>query len=152
MVKLHIGCGRDVKSGYHNIDLYCGPIKMPMDCLDYKDNYADEILSNHTLEHIEHSKTEDVLREWYRVLKPGGKIRITVPDMERVYDKWINDDSLDSYWYRAIWGWQRWDGDYHYTGFTRQKISRLFKKVEFGKIVIGNHKRKTPSIFVEAEK
>jgi predicted SAM-dependent methyltransferase len=153
MVKLHIGCGKKIKEGYDNIDYYEGPIKMDAGNLEYPDNSVDEILTHHTLEHIEHFKTENVVREWHRVLKPGGVLIITVPDMEKVYAKWIKDDSLQSYWYYAIWGWQRWPGYFHYTGFTKSRMKKLLKNVGFSKVTVGDFpRRKTPSMEAVAVK
>ena len=50
------------------------------------------IYSSHCLEHI---STEDgffVLNEAYRVLKPGGKIRLSMPDSESIIKAYINND------------------------------------------------------------
>jgi predicted SAM-dependent methyltransferase len=131
MTKLHIGCGKDIKHGYENIDLHEGPIKMSMESLKYPSNSVDEILSNHALEHIEHIKTEIVLKEWYRVLKPNGILKFTIPDTKEVLRRWINDDRIDSYWYKALWGQQNSLGQYHYNGFTKKKINTLLIKNGF---------------------
>ena len=45
--------------------------------LPYKDNTFDLIAAFDVLEHIEHDK--DALREWMRVLKPGGFVIMTIP-------------------------------------------------------------------------
>jgi ubiquinone/menaquinone biosynthesis C-methylase UbiE len=44
---------------------------------DVSDNYVDRIISNHALEHVDNPML--ILRELYRVLKPGGKITIVLP-------------------------------------------------------------------------
>lgn len=38
------------------------------------------LYASHVLEHIPWYKTEEVLREWVRVLKPGGVLEVWVPD------------------------------------------------------------------------
>jgi predicted SAM-dependent methyltransferase len=43
------------------------------------DNTVDEIFASHILEHT--TFKEDALAEWCRVLKPGGKITVCVPDL-----------------------------------------------------------------------
>jgi SAM-dependent methyltransferase len=48
------------------------------DLLPYENNYFGTIISNSVLEHI--PDVEEVIREAVRVLKPGGKIIITVPN------------------------------------------------------------------------
>jgi predicted SAM-dependent methyltransferase len=77
MIKLNLGCGTDIREGWINIDSYersNGTVNMDITKLTYENNYADEICARDVLEHVTHRKTMDVLREWYRVLKPGGKI------------------------------------------------------------------------------
>lgn len=49
--------------------------------LPYENDSIDEIYSGHLLEHFAHN--ENVLAEWHRVLKVGGKITVTVPDTEK---------------------------------------------------------------------
>ncbi|MEM4160617.1 MAG: methyltransferase domain-containing protein [Thermoplasmata archaeon] len=91
--RLNIGCGKDIKprsEGWINLD--CIPLpgvdvvwdikKTPW---PFKDNQFDFIYCSHILEHIPHyiGRDEDgliiVMKEIYRVLKPGGKIEIKVP-------------------------------------------------------------------------
>lgn len=48
--------------------------------LDIYDNTVDIIQSEDVLEHIEYNKLTDILNETYRVLKPGGLFRLSVPD------------------------------------------------------------------------
>ena len=57
-------------------DLVADATKLP-----YEDETVDEIYAGHLLEHF--ALNEEVLKEWYRVLKTGGKITITVPDVEK---------------------------------------------------------------------
>lgn len=78
-----MGCGRE-KTGSFGIDiatkaadLKCDMAKVPMPAASF-----DSILANHSLEHV--PDTPKVLREWYRLLKPGGAIVLFVPDGEQV--------------------------------------------------------------------
>ncbi|MDT8397316.1 MAG: methyltransferase domain-containing protein [Pseudomonadales bacterium] len=45
-------------------------------------NSSDLIYSSHTLEYFDRQQVVDVLREWRRVLKPGGVLRLAVPDFD----------------------------------------------------------------------
>jgi SAM-dependent methyltransferase len=54
--------------------VYCGGDSVP---LPFQSNYADEIVCIHVLEHIQ--DYEPLMKEFHRILKPGGKLRIWVP-------------------------------------------------------------------------
>ena len=79
MPKLNLGCGGNIKKGWINIDLYSdGPdiVKMDVRKLEYPDGFAEEIWAQMVIEHISWKETDDVLKEWYRVLKKGGRILV----------------------------------------------------------------------------
>lgn len=46
------------------------------------DNQIDNWYTSHTLEHASYDITKKILSEFYRTLKPGGLVRIVVPDFE----------------------------------------------------------------------
>jgi len=79
--KLNLGCGKDIREGYVNLDAISLPgvdvvwdiEKIP---LPFEDEQFEEILCNSILEHVDFIK---VLKELHRILKMGGVIKITVP-------------------------------------------------------------------------
>lgn len=54
--------------------------------LEYGSDHADAIAAIHVFEHFYRWEAEDVLREWLRVLKPGGRLILELPSMEKVFD------------------------------------------------------------------
>lgn len=76
--------------GFLNVDL------QPGDTIDYvggidqlpwfEDNSIDVLYSSHSFEYFDQYKAPYVLREWYRVLTPGGLLRIAVPDFEKLIE------------------------------------------------------------------
>jgi SAM-dependent methyltransferase len=52
--------------------------------LPFADATFDEIYSSHVLEHLPWYRTEAILREWVRILKPGGRLNIWVPDALKI--------------------------------------------------------------------
>jgi predicted SAM-dependent methyltransferase len=56
--------------------------------LPYANNYFAAIYSSHALEHLYHDDALSLLKECYRVLKPGGVCRIVVPDLGAIMDRY----------------------------------------------------------------
>jgi predicted SAM-dependent methyltransferase len=53
---------------------------------------VDVIYSSHTLEHFGRQAGEDLIRECFRVLRPGGMVRIIVPDLRRLAQSYVDGD------------------------------------------------------------
>lgn len=81
-MKLNLGCGKDIKRDYINMD------KVKMDGVDivwdlnkipypFTDDYFDEIYASQVLEHVD--DLVQVFEELYRILKPGGTLIVKVP-------------------------------------------------------------------------
>lgn len=84
-MKLHLGCGPNIKEGYVNVDAFVDDprvVKADITNLPYADGSVDEILSEHVFEHVGFAEEERLFRECYRVLRPGGLLVLETPDME----------------------------------------------------------------------
>jgi predicted SAM-dependent methyltransferase len=82
-VKLHLGCGQRHIPGFIHVDAMPAPhvdIVGPVEKLPFNDACASLIYASHVLEHFGRYAYKAVLKEWFRVLKPGGILRISVPD------------------------------------------------------------------------
>ncbi len=82
-VWLHLGCGGEHKAGWTNIDLVGDPVDLAWNLaspLPFPDSSADAIFHEHLLEHLPLAAGAALLEECYRLLKPGGTLRIGVPD------------------------------------------------------------------------
>ena len=80
--KLNLGCGKDIKDGYINVD----SVKLPgVDIVHdlnkfpwpFKDDEFDEVYASHILEHLK--DTLKVMEELHRITKKTGVIKIKVP-------------------------------------------------------------------------
>lgn len=85
-MKLHLGCGNKILDGWINIDATTRGAVQPdvtadIRALPYDDNVADEILSVHVIEHFHRDDALPLLREWVRVLKPGGTMALECPNL-----------------------------------------------------------------------
>jgi len=118
-IKLNIGAGSTKLEGFTPIDRRFGH---EAGKLDYEDNTVDEIRASHILEHFSHGEVPGVLAEWVRVLKPGGRIRIAVPDAEVIAD--MMRTGSDNRWPLYLMGGQTDANDYHKTVFTRAMLEQ----------------------------
>jgi predicted SAM-dependent methyltransferase len=85
---LNLGCGDRFHPDWENVDLYpTGPGVRVYDLRNrtpYADGTFDVVYHSHVLEHFPKQAAVAFLRECQRVLKPGGVIRVAVPDLERI--------------------------------------------------------------------
>jgi len=119
-MKLHIGCGDRYIPGFVHIDVRKLPhidFVTSADKLDmFGDNSADLIYTCHVLEHFGRSRTEGVLKEWHRVLKPGGILRLAVPDFEKLVQVYLKTKDLKLI-IGPLFGRQDYPENTHYTVF-----------------------------------
>ena len=95
--KLHIGCGGNVLKNWLNTDYF--PETRDVIHLDatqrypFSDNTFDYIFSEHMIEHVPYVSGQRMLRECWRVLKVGGRIRISTPDLSFLIALYGSDKS-----------------------------------------------------------
>jgi predicted SAM-dependent methyltransferase len=90
LIKLHLGCGPYILEGWKNIDLMPGPGGIALDIrqgLQEENESVDYIFSEHFIEHLKQKEGIYFLADCYRVLKPGGVIRISTPSLKSL----VND-------------------------------------------------------------
>lgn len=93
-LNVHVGAGSANLKGWLNIDLW--PAQVAMDFrwgLPFRDGSADRVYLSHVLEHAYYpAEAIQLLRESFRVLGPGGRIRIVVPDIEASIAAYVSND------------------------------------------------------------
>lgn len=81
MIKLNLGCGKDILKDFENYDIKPtrGAKKIDLNKIPYpfKDNHADYILLRHVFEHL--ADLNITLKELKRITKNNGEIKIVVP-------------------------------------------------------------------------
>lgn len=89
-IKLNLGCGKDIRDGYTNMDIDPMSDKVVKhdveDLSDFADNTVSEILAFDIIEHVPLRKINPTIKEWCRVLCPGGKLVIQTPDIEVIFN------------------------------------------------------------------
>ena len=83
-LNINLGCGKRHIPGFVHVDLDDYPhidYKHSVDRLPmFDDQSADLIYASHTLEYFDQVEVINVLNDWRRILKPGGILRVGVPD------------------------------------------------------------------------
>lgn len=103
-LKLHLGCGGDVRPGWVNVDLWADHVPerrgddtlfinhdlregLPLD-----ENCAAIVYSSHFFEHVEYELGLKLMRDSYRALSPGGRFRIVLPNLPAIFDAYLRRD------------------------------------------------------------
>jgi predicted SAM-dependent methyltransferase len=96
--KLHLGCGTNVLPGWLNADYFPSSAKILH--LDATKPFSllaigsfDYIFSEHMIEHISYLDGSRMIAECYRILRLGGKLRLSTPDLSFLVDLYKNDKS-----------------------------------------------------------
>lgn len=100
---LNIGCGNHFHRSWVNVDVApCAPAVMAQNVaetpLSFADAVFDAVYHSHVLEHLPKQAALPFLRDCLRVLKPGGVLRVAVPDLERIsreYLRWLDEADED---------------------------------------------------------
>lgn len=97
-IKLNLGCGDKILPGYLNVDVAQERAGRQPDILcdirnliAFDDDYADEILAVHVVEHFWRWEVVDLLREWVRVLKPGARMILECPNLVAACEEFLKD-------------------------------------------------------------
>jgi SAM-dependent methyltransferase len=124
-VRLNLGSGPTSIEGWTNIDRLTGGDVYPLS--DYADNSVDEIRASHILEHFSHRETVAVVREWARVLKPGGTIKIAVPNFDWVIAAYNSDKASEIPVESYLFGGHVDYNDRHGAMFNEEKLRAVLK-------------------------
>ena len=145
-MKINLGCGKNYIPGFIHIDMDDYPH------IDYRSNVKDLhfiesesvslIYASHTLEYFDRLEVNDVLKEWFRVLKPMGVLRVAVPDFEaivKVYQKYHDLEHqgilgpLFGYWPYKV-GVDKDEIFYHKTTYDFRSLKQVLESNGFRNI------------------
>jgi SAM-dependent methyltransferase len=174
--RLNWGCGDWVEPGWINSDIKEGQDVLTCDIrqgFPLESNSIDYAVSIHALPELHYAEQLGALGELRRVLKPGGTLRLGLPDLERAVDAYrrgdrryfvVSDDEMASLGGKLITQLV-WFG-YSRTLFVRDFIEELLLKAEFREVhhigyketqsgypdIVALDNREAESLFVEAVK
>ncbi|NEP88475.1 MAG: methyltransferase domain-containing protein [Okeania sp. SIO2C2] len=137
-INLHVGCGSINHPKFINIDGLSGPhihyISLIDNLAPLKDNSVDLIYGSHCLEHFSHCMVSQVLNEWFRVLKEGVILRVSVPDFDLLIDKYrASGNNINKIIY-PLMGGQDYKFNFQMTVFNQSNLKLLLKKIGFKEV------------------
>jgi predicted SAM-dependent methyltransferase len=84
--KLHLGTSNNVLEGWLNTDIFLNSKSVVyLDAtrrFPFDDATFEYVMAEHMIEHIDYAAAQIMLHECFRVLKPGGRIRLATPDLK----------------------------------------------------------------------
>ena len=121
-----------------NVDFLGNPWELNID-----DACVSRFLALGVMEHFTYSQFRKTLSFVYGKLKTGGDFYFDVPDLTiwcEYYLKAINDEEVPftiEHIHSTLYGWQRWSGDEHKSGWSNKTLNyelklNPWKKIEFG--------------------
>jgi SAM-dependent methyltransferase len=96
MKKLNLGAGTTVIEGFEPRDGGKGDVLFP---LPDEAGSVDEIRASHVLEHFAYGQAQAVLTDWVRALKPGGTLRVAVPDFQFIAEQFVEGGDVNAQGY-----------------------------------------------------
>jgi len=138
LIKLHIG-SRTHAAGWKTFDIepghevdYVGNCK---DLSQFSTSSVDAIYASHVLEHLDYQgELLPALKEWFRVLKPGAPVMISVPDLETLCRLFLNPQlNAEQRFHimRIMFGGQTDPHDYHYVGLNWEFLGSYLQAAGF---------------------
>ncbi|HEX6961347.1 MAG TPA: methyltransferase domain-containing protein [Lacipirellula sp.] len=145
MLRLNLGCGDKILPGYVNVDVAPSRAGKKPDVLcdlrrlePFETDSVDEILSVHVIEHFWRWEVADILREWLRVLKPGGVMILECPNLATACAELLKDpdrlagpgqEGQRTMW--VLYGDPRWKDPLmcHRWGYTPRSLQRLMEEI-----------------------
>jgi predicted SAM-dependent methyltransferase len=139
-VKYNLGCGSKILDGYINVDLNpnanvkCDIRKLP----DEWEDTADEIMAIHVIEHFYRWEAPELVKEWRRVLKPGGKLILECPNLLKLCQIFLAKFPPVDQAYWGLYGDQRHQDPLmcHRWGYIPETLYQLVKDAGFKRIEI----------------
>lgn len=127
-MRLNVGCGEFYRDGWINVDSFEG-LKADqhwsiVEPWPYSDGEIVEIYAGHVVEHLDEHDAETAFAEALRVLRPGGRLMVVAPDMEKADEHF----GLGHIHRR---GGHRWPGDEHRWQTTEDAVAERMAAVGF---------------------
>jgi predicted SAM-dependent methyltransferase len=133
-MRLHLGCGDKHIDGFINVDIRKTSATDITDNVVYLMKFdkksVDLIYASNVLEHIDKFQYMYAMKNWYRVLKDGGMLRVSVPDFEAMCAYYCQTQDLRSV-YPSLYGGHKDEYDFHKRCWDFQTLKEDLESVGF---------------------
>jgi len=150
MIKLNLGCGDKIIQGYINVDVVQERAgKQPDVICDirnlniFPDDFCDEVMAIHVVEHFWRWEVQAIIKEWVRVIKPGGKLILECPNLITACEEFLKNPDKASQpgveGQRTMWvfyGDPRWQDPLmvHRWGYSPNSLASLMQSCGLSEI------------------
>ena len=133
--RLHIG-GKVRSDGWEVLNALPGPhvdhVCNANNLSQFEDNTFSEVYASHIVEHLDYTgELTSTLKEWNRVLIPGGRAYISVPDLDVLAKLLISGNKLTTderfFVMRMIFGGHMNKYDYHVVGLNKEFLTNFLR-------------------------
>lgn len=148
-MKLELGCGDRPTPEYLHQDITQRDTKLDFTCnpweIELPENGLSEVIALGVIEHMRFQEVKKTLKHINLLLNTGGAFLFDIPDMtiwsEYLYNLLHGMADKNPFPEHHIWntfyGWQRWNGDEHKSGWSRDSIIREIKTANYSRIEEG---------------
>jgi SAM-dependent methyltransferase len=140
--RLNLGCGWDRRAGYLNVDfmafhdpdLVADVRLLPM----LPDGWFEEVVAQDVLEHLPRADALPALQEWARLLQPGGRLVLRVPDLIGLLGLFLRDHDARTHGELLVlvYGTQAYDGDFHHNSYTEPVLRQQLHDTGFTRVQV----------------
>ena len=132
---IHFGCGNVADSRFLNVDArlfsHVDYVTDSPDMPAIPTGTVDLIYACHVFEHISFRNQSQVLMRWRDILKPGGKLMLSVPDFDKVIGSYSRGEGNLAGIQPILMGAQDYPGNFHFSLFTKEHLSNLLMAAGF---------------------
>lgn len=155
-LRLNLGCGPLRLPGELGVDresTSAADVRADILALPFRNGAAELCRLDHVLEHLPVRLAVPALLEARRVLQPGGRIRIGVPDLAATCRRYAESTSLrEKAWLlRSLYGSQAHDGEHHKSGWDAQTLADLLSICAFVDVQVGPDPDRDEGICLKGE-
>lgn len=136
-MKLHLGSGNKRIPGFKNVDIRndvdTDIVADVCDLYMIHNRSVDEIYFCHGMEHLTYDGAARALKEWRRVLVGGGRLRLSVPDFDKLVQLY-GRRGLDKHVRAMICGGMDYEHNIHYSVWTYDVLEHFLSEAGYSGI------------------